>query len=155
MNVRLFAFKNVSCIHKKMHSMSNVLNYRKCPYAETWLEDGITVQKYKKGLKVNLEIAQTLVHERLAVAGGISRPGLADISGLYWTTDSRAMKYLSSPEAILLVSAGGFYISNFAQRMAMKFFLSMMKQPPVPTKIFNNREDALKWLANFKTERLN
>ena len=135
--------------------MPNIRNYRECEYAETWLEDGITVQKYKKGLRVTLEIAQTLVSERLAVAEGVTRPGLADISGLYWTTDSKAMKFLSSDDATKLVSAGGFYISNFAQRMAMKFFLSLSKEPPIPTKIFDKREDAMKWLDQFTVDKLN
>ncbi len=135
--------------------MSNIRNYRECEYAETWLEDGVTVQKYKKGLKVTLEIAQTLVSERLAVAEGVTRPGLADISGLYWTTDSKAMKFLSSDDAIRLVSAGGFYISNFAQRMAMRFFLSVSKEPPIPTKIFDNREEAVVWLRQFTVDKLN
>jgi hypothetical protein len=135
--------------------MSNIRNYRECAYAETWLEDGITVQKYKKGLRVTLEIAQTLVSERLAVAEGSTRPGLADISGLYWTTDSKAMKFLSSDDATQLVSAGGFYISNFAQRMAMRFFLSVSKEPPIPTKIFDKREDAIEWLKQFTVDRLN
>lgn len=135
--------------------MPNIRNYRECEYAETWLEDGITVQKYKKGLRVTLEIAQTLVSERLAVAEGLTRPGLADISGLYWTTDSKAMKFLSSDDATKLVSAGGFYISNFAQRMAMRFFLSVSKEPPIPTKIFDKREDAVEWLKQFTADRLN
>lgn len=135
--------------------MPNIRNYRECAYAETWLEDGITIQKYKKGLRVTLEIAQTLVSERLAVAEGITRPGLADISGLYWSTDSKAMKFLSSDEAINLVSAGGFYVSNFAQRMAMRFFMSVLKESPVPAKIFDNREDAIEWLKQFTVERLN
>lgn len=135
--------------------MPNIRNYRECAYAETWLEDGITIQKYKKGLRVTMEIAQTLVNERLAVAEGVMRPGLADISGLYWTTDSKAMKFLSSDEAIHLVSAGGFYISNFAQRMAMRFFLSVSKEPRIPTKIFDNREEAIEWLKQFSIERMN
>lgn len=135
--------------------MSNIRNYRECPYAETWLEDGITVQKYKKGLRVSYEIAKILVSERLAVTEGITRPGLADISGLYWTTDSKAMKFLSSPEATKLVSAGGFYISNFAQRMAMRFFQSVSKEPPIPTKIFDNREAAMEWLKQFTLDKMN
>jgi hypothetical protein len=135
--------------------MPNIRNYRECEYAETWLEDGITVQKYKKGLRVTLEIAQTLVNERLAVAEGVTRPGLADISGLYWTTDSKAMKFLSSDDATKLVSAGGFCISNFAQRMAMRFFLSVSKEPPIPTKIFDKREDAIEWLKQFTPDKLN
>lgn len=135
--------------------MPNIRNYRECEYAETWLEDGITVQKYKKGLRVTLEIAQTLVSERLAVAEGVTRPGLADISGLYWTTDSKAMKFLSSDEATHLVSAGGFYVSNFAQRMAMRFFMSVLKESPVPVKIFDKREDAIQWLQQFTVDKLN
>ena len=135
--------------------MPNIRNYRECAYAETWLEDGITVQKYKKGLRVTLEIAQVLVSERLAVAEGVVRPGLADISGLYWTTDSKAMKFLSSDEATNLVSAGGFYVSNFAQRMAMRFFMSVLKESPIPAKIFDNREDAIAWLKQFTLDRLN
>ncbi len=135
--------------------MSNIQNYRECAYAETWLEDGITVQKYKKGLRVTLEIAQVLVSERLAVAEGVTRPGLADISGLYWTTDSKAMKFLSSDDATKLVSAGGFFVSNFAQRMAMRFFTSVWKEFPVPVKIFDNREAAIEWLKQFTVDRLN
>lgn len=135
--------------------MPNIRNYRECDYAETWLEDGITIQKYKKGLRVTLEVAKVLVSERLAVAEGITRPGLADISGLYWTTDSKAMKFLSSKEATHLVSAGGFYVSNFAQRMAMRFFSSVWKEPPVPVKIFDNREDAIEWLKQFTVDKLN
>ncbi len=135
--------------------MSNIRNYRECPYAETWLEDGITVQKYKKGLRVNYEIAKILVEERLAVTEGVMRPGLADISGLYWTTDSKAMKFLSSPDATKLVSAGAFYISNFAQRMAMRFFQSVSKEPPIPTKIFDNREAAIEWLRQFSLDKMN
>lgn len=135
--------------------MPNIRNYRECEYAETWLEDGITVQKYKKGLRVTLEIAQTLVRERVAVAEGVTRPGLADIRGLYWTTDSKAMKYLSSEEATHLVSAGGFYVSNFAQRMAMKFFMSVTKESPFPVKIFDSREAAMEWLSQFGSDRMN
>lgn len=131
--------------------MKERLNYSKCEYAETWLENGITVQKYNHGLKVDLEVAKTLVHERIRAAGGVSRPGLADISGLYSTKDSEAMKYLSSSnEALHLVNAGGFYVKSFYQRLAMKFFLSFMKKPPFPVKIFSDREEAMNWLSKFK-----
>ena len=135
--------------------MPNIRNYRECAYAETWLEDGITVQKYKKGLRVTLEIAEILVSERIAVAEGVTRPGLADIRGLYWTTDSKAMKFLNSKEATHLVSAAGIYVSNFAQRMALRFFVSITKESPFPVKIFDTREAAMEWLKQFGTDRMN
>lgn len=120
-------------------------------HCEMWLENGIIFQVYKPDLVVTIDIAKAMVEDRIKISNGITRPMLADIKNLV-SIDSESREYLASDRAIYLLSAGaillGASLKDYIATLAAKIYLKI-DRPPFPTKLFNDREKALKWLEAF------
>lgn len=116
-------------------------------FVEIWLEDGIIYSVHKPNF-INLEMAKVMVRDRLKVSSGIVRPMFIDISSMI-STNIETRKYLSSEEAIYLVSAGAIYTANPIAKFAGNLFLRI-NQPKVPTRIFTNKQEAIEWLQQYK-----
>lgn len=116
-------------------------------YVKIWIEDGIIHSVHKPNF-INLEMAKVMVRDRLKVSNGIVRPMFIDISSMA-STNIETRKYLSSEEAIYLVSAGAIYTANPIAKFAGNLFLHI-NQPKVPTRIFTNKQEAIEWLQQYK-----
>lgn len=63
--------------------------------------------------------------------------------------DDNVRKWASDPSGNNFTIADAFVIQSMAQKMIGNFYLTFHK-PVKPTKLFNNVEDALKWLNSLR-----
>lgn len=117
-------------------------------YTELRIEDDIMYSIFKPNLAINLEIAKSLVHERLKLSNGEDQLILFDISNLV-SVDLEAIQYLSTEEAIKNITAGAIYTTSPISKFAGKLFIDMNRPKP-PAKLFGNKADALAWLQQFR-----
>lgn len=66
----------------------------------------------------------------------------------YATTNSSVMRYVSKNENFPYSKAGAFVIKSMAQKLLANFYLKI-NTPERPTKFFNNKEEAEKWLKQY------
>lgn len=110
-------------------------------------DQGLIICEYKVGLKMNVEIAENIVDERLKYCKGRSYPILADARNLV-SIDSKARKFYATEKSLEGVSAGAIYIDNYLVRMLGNVWHKIEK-PKVPSRLFTDKEKALEWLKTF------
>ena len=117
-------------------------------YVHITLKDGILLISYTPNIQIDLEVAKEMVTGRVEAFGGKSYPMLGDVTtGIKMTKEAR--EYFNSKESIIGINAGAFLINNVIERFIGNMWLKM-SPPPIPFKLFTNREEALKWLNVFK-----
>ena len=111
------------------------------------LENGIIYGEYFPNTVITLDLAKKAVQDRYTLTKGTSYPVLADVINLKFVEDD-AREYLSSDEACKFVTALAVVtdkpISNLFANVYLKW-----NRPPVPTKLFTNKEKAIRWLKLF------
>jgi len=114
------------------------------------LEKGVVIVTFKKG-PITLEVAETIVKERLKFSKGKLYPTLGVDDGIGLTgIDREAREYLATGKALEGISASAFYTSSSFNKFLTTFFLKISnRNKAFPTKIFNDKEEAIKWLQNF------
>jgi hypothetical protein len=117
------------------------------PYVLYEIKDNILVATYKKGVKVNLEIARKIVSDRRQFLGNKSVPVMVINQGVL-SMDKEARDYLSSAEANVGLKAGAIIMDSVFTSILSNFFLSVSK-PNIPARMFTNQEQAMKWLRKF------
>jgi len=124
------------------------MNYKALdtPYCYFELKDGILFGTYKG--KITLEAAKIVVRTRLELTEGKSYPVLGQGMSVS-AIDRDAREYFASQEAIKGIKAGAFYVDSVFQSFLINFSFKIFK-PKIPTKIFNDKEEALKWLEQYK-----
>lgn len=125
-------------------------NFIETDHAQYWIEEGIIHVIYKSNLLISLDIAKKMVAERLKLTAGKTMPLYADIRGLI-SIDTISRKYLAGEEAIKNLSAGAIHINGLISKLAGNIFITVEK-PPIPTKLFTDRDKAIGWLEKFKTK---
>jgi len=68
----------------------------------------------------------------------------------YTSITAEARKYIANSPHLESLIAEAFVIHSLAHRILASFFLKIDK-PKLPTKFFENREDAVNWLLSFKS----
>ena len=116
-------------------------------------EDGIFMSVFKPDLTITLAIAEELVQNRLKLSNGVSLPGLTDIRNLS-KVENQATDYLASEEAHELVSATAILTYTPIQNLIANFYLKF-KNSICPTKLFTDKDQALRWLALYANKQLN
>ena len=116
------------------------------PYAEYKIENGILIVTYANNLVISLEIAKQLAADRIRFSNSITTPILIDIRGLA-SVDTISRKFLA--DSSQYVSAGALLVESLISKLAGNIFITVDK-PSVPTRLFTDREKALRWLAKFK-----
>ncbi len=121
-------------------------------YADTWIEQGILYLVYKQGLIIDLQVAKTIVAERLEWQQGVTYPMVIDARAID-SVDDDAREYFTTEEATRFVSAGAIYLEstvrNIFTLIAGNIFLKV-DEPPIPTRLFTQKEEALSWLEPYK-----
>jgi hypothetical protein len=112
-------------------------------YIQIWMEDDIVCGCYKKSALLGLEGAKAAVDLRLKFQNGKSYKGLAFITHVKVLTPE-ARKYLSEAGYIGVEKAAIIANSPIAILLGNLFIL--INKPPKPTKLFKDKEDAIKWL---------
>lgn len=106
--------------------------------------DGIMHGTYKKGFKITLQDAKTIVHERTKLLGGKDVPAIIYDGGVI-SMDKAARDYLSSDEGIKGLKSVAIIESSFFSKMLINFFLKLTN-PKIQVKAFNDPKEALVWL---------
>lgn len=122
--------------------------YRENTYVKLWVEDGVIYEIFKSDIEIDLEAAKAIVEDRLVVSNGETMPLFADTRNVL-SMDRKAIKYLNQERGVHLLSAGAFYIDSKFQ-VYLYNLLMRVKKPPIPAKMFYNKEEALEWLQIFK-----
>jgi hypothetical protein len=123
------------------------MNELKTEYVELSFSNGILCGRYLPN-KIDLKAAQEIVAARKAFSNNKPYPVLADTRMVTKVT-KEAREYLSSPEGIAGVLAGAIISDSTFSAFLANFFLKVSK-PPIPTRIFTDRHEALAWLSRFK-----
>jgi hypothetical protein len=130
-------YKSSNIIDKKIHDFSHSI---------FWIEDDILYASFKKDTSIiSLETAKEIVKKRLKIQEG--RPYL----GIVFIHDSTVMsaearKYLAN-EGYAGVIKAAIVISSPLKAALANIFI-MVDRPLKPTKLFTNKEDAIKWLKS-------
>lgn len=121
--------------------------------ANMYIEDGIFYIIHAQGTVIDLADAKDGVAKRLEICKGKKYPLFVDGRGIK-KFDKQARAYLAGPDGIKGVSAGAFLINSRIKELLANAWFSLNK-PAVPTKLFTKKEDAIKWLENYKVYRMN
>ena len=117
-------------------------------FTKMWMKDGIVHSEYTPNLNITLEMAKIAVVERIKFMKGVSMPIFADVRNAL-SIDKEARDYLSSKEGTHLLTAGAFHVSSQVEKIMGTFFIKI-NRPIIPTRLFTNYEEAIKWLSTFK-----
>ena len=83
----------------------------------------------------------------MKLAGGKKYVVLAS-SGHLSTISKEAMTLLASKDYHDLIAGKALLLTNFGHKLVGNFYLQV-KKPAMPTKIFENREEAMVWLREL------
>jgi hypothetical protein len=114
-------------------------------YYKIWIADDVVHVLYKEGTIIGLDTAKQLVASRLKLQDGKIYNGMAHVNNIR-AFHKDASKYLAvagyegvNKVALIVQSAMTIQIGNL---------FILINKPPKPTKLFKNKEDALKWLKS-------
>ena len=119
------------------------------PYAKFELKDGILIIEFKPDLEIDLKAAKQIVADRKKISEGKAYPGLGDTRYIKSAT-KEARAYFELEESQDGVSAGALLVDSVFSTLLVNFFLKVTRQK-MPSKMFTNKEKALKWLEQFKS----
>jgi hypothetical protein len=111
------------------------------------IKEGVLICTYREGLKVNLQIAQSIVEYRLAFTKNKSMPIMILNQGVA-SIDKKARDFFSSAEGIRGLKAAALVLKTPFGSFLANFLISVTK-PAMPAKIFSTEEAAMLWLKKF------
>lgn len=109
--------------------------------------EGITEMQVHSGFQLSAENILEYREAKEKLGGGKPFPNLV-LMGAFSAADATAMRTSASNEMRKLRVADAFVIDSLAQRILGNFYLKFSK-PQFPTRLFNSKEEALKWLSSF------
>lgn len=89
-----------------------------------------------------------MVVEAQRKLSGIKMPTLV-VCAEFASTNSDVMKYISKNEHFPYSKAGAFVINSMSQKLLANFYLKI-NVPQRPTRFFNDKEEAIKWLIQYR-----
>jgi len=125
-------------------------DYLEDDLVKLWKEDNILFSEYKSEI-LDLEAAKNTVKSRLQFTDNKTYPVVIDITNIR-TVTKEARDYLSRGEAISHLSAAAIIANSLATRLLFNFFLTFSK-PALPMRIFNSKDEAIKWIGQFAAQQ--
>ncbi|MBY0426992.1 MAG: hypothetical protein K2Q22_15255 [Cytophagales bacterium] len=123
-------------------------NYIENLYGKFWLEDGIIYFIRNTNNDLDLNGAKLCTYHSQMVGGGKPCPTYVDISKIK-IAPIDVRQYFASEEALAHVTAVAIFVNSALTAFIANTFLKF-GNPVRPTRIFNEKETALKWLKQFK-----
>ena len=118
------------------------------PYIHYELQDDLLIGRFKKGLKITLDMAKEMIKARHEFTEYKPVVVLVYDQGVV-SIDKKARDYLSSDEGVRGFIAGAFVLDSPFDSFLGNFFLKVSK-PKVPAKVFSRTDEAMKWLEKFR-----
>jgi hypothetical protein len=113
-------------------------------FIKLWLEGGIIYGRYKDNVIVDLAAAKKIAGDRITLSNGKDYPSISYIDGLN-SIKKEARDFFSHDDGIKHMTKLALITTSPISRIAGNFFLSVSK-PTVPTRMFSEKEDAVKWV---------
>jgi len=116
--------------------------------ANIWMrEDGILQEDFLDNAEVQVEDVKELMK---VVNEYFPQKNLAyvDMSNIKFVS-YEARKFLKTKEAALNAKAVAFKLQSKVSRIIGNFIIRVTNPEDYPTKLFNNEEEAIKWLKQF------
>jgi hypothetical protein len=115
------------------------------PYVWTIAADRIATITWSAGAVCTEALARATTIELMALTGGARLPVLADIRKWKSMTRDARTFYGGATDTF---SALALLVSSPATRMTANFFMGL-NRPNVPTQMFNDEAEALRWLRRY------
>lgn len=117
-------------------------------YMTLKVEDSIMVIIYSKELTIDLEVAKQMVKERLSVFNNNNYPVLVDARYIKYAT-KEARDHFAKEDGVKGITALAILIGNYLTATMANLYIKFSK-PPIQTKVFNTRDQAVKWLKQLR-----
>jgi hypothetical protein len=101
----------------------------------------------KSNQEINLDDAQQVLAAMGSIGEGKKLPVFID-AGEFVSIDDSVRSFSASKVGNIYTIADAIAVENIAQKLLANFYLKN-DHPDVPTKIFNNKQEALGWLRQF------
>ncbi len=113
-----------------------------------YFKDRVIYASYQPKLAIDLEIAKktSMYRKQISQKRG-DMPVLADIRNLGKVSDE-AREWLATDEANELIPAMAILTNNPIQKLLANFYL-MLSKPSMPTRLFTDKDKALRWLKLY------
>tara|TARA_R110000868_G_scaffold399620_1_gene673558 strand:+ start:324 stop:701 length:378 start_codon:yes stop_codon:yes gene_type:complete len=121
-------------------------NFFENDYTSYRFLDGVLHIIYHQGVSIDLNAAVQIVEDRLSLHEGRDLPVVCDIRGIKEINKS-ARAYLAM-EGSTLIKAVAVIVEPPVSEMLSEFYIRT-SNPPIPTKSFENMQEALSFLNEF------
>lgn len=101
----------------------------------------------KSNQEINLDDAQQVIAAMGIIGEGKKFPVYID-AGEFVSIDDNVRGFSASKVGNIYTLADAIAVENIAQKLMANFYLKN-DHPNVPTKVFNNKHEALDWLRQF------
>ncbi|MDH5366323.1 MAG: hypothetical protein OEW67_05005 [Cyclobacteriaceae bacterium] len=126
---------------------NNDIKIKETLYADMHIKNGILHCYFKKRDRIDINIAKEGVKDRIEFIKKKDYPCLFDISKVN-EVSKEARDYLAN-EGNDYVLASALVVNSPVIRVLANFFI-IVNKPKNPTKMFNDRKKAVKWLNTFR-----
>lgn len=111
-------------------------------------EDGIVQITFGDKTDLDVKHAKEIVAATGKLTSG-NKALILNVAGKQTSATSAARDFAASQEATEFTLAEAYIVHNLAQKLIGNFYVNFHK-PIIPTKIFNNENEAIKWLKSLK-----
>lgn len=113
-------------------------------FIKFWIEEDILFFTYKKDILVTLDVAKAVVKLRLECQKGKTYKAVMIMTPINFTPEAR--KYLAV-EGLEGIEKGAL-VSKSPVTTVLGNFYMMVNKPIKPIKLFNNKDEAVRWLRS-------
>ncbi|MFN6946166.1 MAG: hypothetical protein ACK4ND_14545 [Cytophagaceae bacterium] len=116
-------------------------------YMRYWFEGDVLCGEFTSEVEIDLKIAKAVVEGRLKYSNYKNVKGCIDCCNVKkMSRDARV--FFSEPSSCKSLKVAALVINSAVQKMIGNFIIKIHK-PPVPTKLFTCKEEAMQWLGEF------
>lgn len=113
---------------------------------------GLYFCTYDEGARADIDHARGCVPVFEEIGGGKVMPMLVDFAGLKSQTKECRDFFTSDPSILKFFPAVAILVGSVVTRVIANFHMGISK-PPIPTRMFDDRQKALAWLEQMKTDQ--
>jgi hypothetical protein len=127
------------------------MKYFENEFVKIWIEDEILLSEYRENLVIDIAAAKSIVEARVLFTEGKSYPILIDFTNLK-SANKEARDFMNDPSKGLKGLVCGAFVGNNAVATLFINLYLRIYNPPIPTKFFTDRSEALIWLKETSTK---
>jgi hypothetical protein len=135
--------------------MTDKRNVVRAGPSSTWYDEshGIIMVELDQQAVLDIDQARLATAAVIKVTGGIPRPMFVDFKNMKSQTKECRDYYSRDPNHLKTHTAIAILVSSTLSRVFANFFIGL-NRPQNPTRLFDNREEAIKWLQAQPTKKV-